>query len=83
MNYNNRMERRMDIILSDITTGWFNLIRKELGILPSHLDNKATNRLHTCASCQWRDNNTCLKCGCFLKAKVLSDSKCPLNFWKD
>ena len=67
--------------INDIATGWYNLVRKELGLLPSQLQKQSDTRLKICSECQYRNENRCLKCTCFLKAKVVSDSKCPINKW--
>ena len=65
----------------NITKGWYNLVRKELGVLPPSLQQQADKRLKICSECEFRKDNQCQKCGCFLKAKVLSNSNCPTSKW--
>lgn len=66
-----------------IFQGIFNSFRKELGIPNEEIENISENKLKICYSCPIRTENKCDKskggCGCFIKHKVRSDSKCPLN----
>lgn len=39
-------------------------------------------RMSICNNCDNKDNGKCKICGCILKAKTKSDSKCPLNKWE-
>lgn len=65
----------------NIATGWFNKMRDSLGSLPNEIKIKSEIRLRTCSTCPQRDKDKCKICGCPLKQKSMSDSKCPLNKW--
>lgn len=67
--------------INQIFVGWYNLVRQELGVLPPSLQQQADKRLKICSECEVRKDNQCQKCGCFLKAKVLSNSNCPSLLW--
>jgi hypothetical protein len=38
-------------------------------------------RMNTCNNCKENEKGICKICGCVLKAKTKSDSKCPLDKW--
>lgn len=40
-----------------------------------------SKRMEICNNCEFNKNGICEKCGCILKAKTKSDSKCPLEKW--
>jgi hypothetical protein len=68
--------------ISEILNGWGNLAKHAIGILDDDTKSISENRLEICNSCEFRQNNICGECGCFLPAKVLSmDSKCPKDKW--
>jgi hypothetical protein len=68
--------------ISEILNGWGNLAKHAIGILDDDTKSISENRLEICNSCEFRQNNICGECRCFLPAKVLSmDSKCPKDKW--
>ncbi|MFN4214599.1 DUF6171 family protein [Exiguobacterium sp.] len=39
-------------------------------------------RLQQCATCEFHQKDTCLKCGCFVSYRAkLATKHCPLNVW--
>ena len=43
---------------------------------------KAAERIKICEGCEFFKENRCLKCGCFMNAKIhLESSRCPINKW--
>lgn len=40
-----------------------------------------SKRMEICTICEFNNNGVCKKCGCILKAKTKSNSKCPLEKW--
>lgn len=84
-------------IVSQILTGWGNLVKSHFVDLEPELKAQGENRLLICNSCHMRNGGTCdprkqgkhvvtgeLKtgCGCRLAAKALSPgSHCPLGKW--
>lgn len=83
--------------LSNILTGWGNLVLDTFHLLDPDLQKEAEARLSQCNTCEMRIDNTCNKrqfgthvktgekvrgCGCHLAAKALDpDSSCPLGKW--
>jgi len=60
----------------DIITGW-----AKLTFRPERLTPEEENRLEVCDTCPFRKKHTCSDCGCFIPAKIRSDSKCPQDKW--
>lgn len=43
---------------------------------------KAAERIKICEGCEFFKENRCIKCGCFMNAKIhLESSRCPINKW--
>ena len=43
---------------------------------------KANERIKICEGCEFYTQNRCLKCGCYMAAKIhLESSRCPINKW--
>ena len=63
----------------NILTGFSNLILKELGLENEGIEKMANEKIKICNECPKRNGNRCMVCGCFIKAKVRSESKCPEN----
>lgn len=64
-----------DSKINHIFVGWKNLL---LGL--ETIEQK--EKLEVCITCPYvTKNKTCSLCGCYIPAKVKSDSKCPLNKW--
>lgn len=84
-------------LISQILTGWGNLVKSHFVDLPEDLKSLSEQRLIVCNGCPMRAGGTCdprkegkhvvtgeLKsgCGCRLAAKALSPgSSCPLGKW--
>lgn len=75
----------MSINVKEIINGFKNYIFKN-----EVVEVAAMRRLEFCYSCQLRDGGVCSKnkqfngikgCGCAIKLKARSGSKCPLNKW--
>ncbi len=93
---------------NNITEGFLNFVKAELGIADPNDELKASKKLSVCYDCPLKTDNRCDKtkegkavidfiygegakeeqrlkgniysgCGCFLKLKVRSESKCPLG----
>lgn len=77
------------INFKDISTGFLNLAKSELGIANPEVEKLATQRLATCNECPLRSsypNNInllsyCTDCGCNLNSKSRSESNCPKGKW--
>lgn len=83
--------------LSEILTGWANVVKDKVGMLDSETQRMSYIRLVHCNACPVRDNNTCSPsrtiknvltdqivngCGCNIAAKTLSPkSECPAGKW--
>jgi len=83
--------------ISQILTGWGNLIKSHFVALEPELKSLSENRLIVCNGCSMRAGGTCdptkkgkhvvtgelrSGCGCRLAAKALSPgSSCPLGKW--
>lgn len=69
--------------LSNIITGWYNVARNELGILPDNIKQLAEKRLKSCSECPQRKESRCGVCNCYLIAKTKDpESKCPIMRWE-
>lgn len=83
--------------LKEITEGWFNYAKKELGLLDLQTAEVAEKRLKICSTCKIRTGDRCdstkggiskynkftYGCGCPLIPKSLSpSSRCPLDYWE-
>ena len=43
---------------------------------------KANERIKICEGCEFYTKNRCLKCGCYMAAKIhVESSRCPINKW--
>ena len=69
----------MRVDYPNIAQGFKNLIMKRAGLLSEVTKQSAVNKAAICEKCPAKSNYKCTKCGCYLPAKVLSNSKCPLN----
>lgn len=69
--------------IKNIGKGFLNLIKNELGIPDEEIEKAAQDKVKHCLSCDIRTGNRCDKskggCGCYIKAKVRSDSVCPIG----
>tara|TARA_A200000159_G_scaffold76681_1_gene71045 strand:- start:1564 stop:1902 length:339 start_codon:yes stop_codon:yes gene_type:complete len=84
-------------VISQILTGWGNLVKSHFVDLAPELKEQSKNRLLICNTCPMRNGGTCSPnregkhvvtgetkrgCGCRLAAKALSPgSVCPLGKW--
>lgn len=84
-------------VVSQILTGWGNLVKSHFVDLEPELKALSSNRLLICNACDMRTGGTCNPqkvgrhvvtgeevrgCGCRLAAKALSPgSECPLGKW--
>ena len=84
-------------VVSQILTGWGNLVKSQFTELDPELKAISANRLLICNACDMRTGGTCNPsktgihvvtgeekrgCGCRLSAKALSPgSECPLGKW--
>lgn len=94
---NNSNEKQTPSIVSQILTGWGNLVKSHFVDLDPELKAQGETRLLICNSCHMRNGGTCNTqktgthvvtgqevrgCGCRLAAKALSPgSHCPLGKW--
>mgnify|MGYP006079378647 FL=1 len=92
-----KTEKKPPNVVSQILTGWGNLVKSHFVELSPELKAQSTNRLLICNSCDMRNGGTCNPnktgihvktgaeirgCGCRLAAKALSPgSVCPLGKW--
>lgn len=92
-----KQENKPPSVVSQILTGWGNLVKSHFVELDPELKAQSTNRLLICNSCDMRNGGTCSPskigihvvtglevrgCGCRLAAKALSPgSVCPLGKW--
>jgi len=92
-----KIEKKPPSVVSQILTGWGNLVKSHFVELAPELKAQSTNRLLICNSCDMRNGGTCNPsktgihvktgqevrgCGCRLAAKALSPgSVCPLGKW--
>lgn len=58
--------------LINIITGFVNLTTTEP-------NEEQLEKLKICSTCPFNVNKCCTKCGCYIPAKVRSNSKCPLK----
>lgn len=73
----------------NISQGFINLVKSELGIANPDIEKLAIERLNICNTCSFRSNfpdiinrlSSCKSCGCNLVSKVRSKSKCPKEKW--
>jgi len=64
------------IDIANIVKGWGSLLTR-----PNRLTDNQKVNLRICDTCPTRRKATCNDCGCFIPAKVRSDSKCPQDKW--
>ena len=92
-----KVEKKPPSVVSQILTGWGNLVKSHFVELAPELKAQSSNRLLICNSCDMRNGGTCNPsktgkhvvtgqevrgCGCRLAAKALSPgSICPLGKW--
>ena len=92
-----KVEQKPPSVVSQILTGWGNLVKSHFVELAPELKAQSSNRLLICNSCDMRNGGTCNPsktgkhvvtgqevrgCGCRLAAKALSPgSVCPLGKW--
>lgn len=71
------------INFKDISEGFLNLAKKELGIADPEVEKLAIERYFICSNCEFKKQpNNCGKCGCFLPAKCRAlNSTCPVKKW--
>lgn len=77
------------IKFKDISTGFLNLAKSELGIANPEVEQLAIQRLEECSKCpevscypeKLNLLSYCKECGCNLLAKSRSKSQCPLSKW--
>lgn len=62
-----------------IIQGYFHLILSKFKEIKHHELYKS--RLDICNLCENNKHGMCNICGCILKAKTKSDSKCPIDKW--
>lgn len=62
-----------------IIQGYFHLFLSKFKQLKNY--KLYNHRLDICNQCEENIKGICDKCGCVLKAKTKSNSKCPLNKW--
>lgn len=63
--------------IKNIIKGWKNLFIEDKELMPLF-----QSRFDICKKCKYNKLQTCLKCGCFIPAKVRSpEENCPENFW--
>ena len=83
--------------IHEIAEGWLNVIKEKMGILSKAQRAVAKQRLDNCMVCEVRTGGVCdtkkcshnvetlrvtCGCGCYVRAKVLSNtSECPLGKW--
>lgn len=68
--------------LKNIFVGWSNYLKDNVGILDYNLKVEGERRLTICKDCPNRIGEICGLCGCFLPAKVVSSSDCPIGKWE-
>ena len=68
-------------LLKNIFVGWSNYLKDNVGILDPKVKVEGERRLTICKECPSRIGETCGLCGCFLPAKVVSSSDCPIHKW--
>lgn len=68
---------------SEIAKGFKNLIKSKILLSEGEIENLAEVRNKVCNLCSYKSNiSTCKKCGCYLPAKVRSEtSSCPIKLW--
>jgi hypothetical protein len=65
----------------NILEGWTKHILNEFGL--TEVPQFAQYRMSECNKCEWKNNDMCKACGCYLPAKTLVKSEnCPLNKWQ-
>ena len=67
--------------IKNIAQGFIKLALQALGAVKEQDRLKARERLEICDGCDSRNYMKCRICGCYLPAKALSDSGCPLDKW--
>lgn len=70
-------------MVNEIIEGWSNVFKKSLRLLDTNTIELSKVRYELCYNCPYNDNDSkCSKCGCFLKAKLMSrKSRCPIGKW--
>lgn len=64
-----------------IIQGYFNLFISKFKELKNH--KLYDERYKICSVCKFNNKEICSVCGCLIKAKTKSDSKCPKQLWKN
>ena len=62
-----------------IIQGYFNWFISMFKDLKNH--QLYVSRYDICSNCNNNKKGICSICGCVIKAKVKSDSKCPKHYW--
>lgn len=62
-----------------IIQGYFNWFISKFKEIKNHQLYMA--RYDICRECNYNDGGICSICGCIIKAKTKSDSKCPKKYW--
>ena len=65
----------------DIYVGFKNHLKDKMNTLDPKIKEEGERRLSICNTCPKRLAMNCSVCGCYLPAKVLSDSDCPIGKW--
>jgi hypothetical protein len=71
----------------NIGAGFYNLIKSELGVENQEIEKRALDRYAVCRECPIfnKELKVCDKdkqgCGCYIPAKIRSESMCPFNLW--
>ena len=65
----------------NIVKSFLKLALNAIGGIKGEEERIAKERLKICEPCNNRKRMKCGMCGCYLPAKVLSDSRCPIDKW--
>jgi hypothetical protein len=66
---------------AEIGNAYFDTLRYSLKYLPKETIERTKQRLNVCYNCEYRKQFTCGKCGCPIRAKVMSQKGCPMKQW--
>lgn len=70
--------------MKQILKGYFFMLLYKAGLITdARMLSKVGQRMLTCNGCPLREGKWCTKCGCYLPAKVWSNSMCPENKWEE
>lgn len=71
-----------NINVNSVARGWFNWCLEQFDMLDKETQELGRSRALICDTCEFRRDNRCGKCGCFIPAKVVDPKiHCPVSKW--